>query len=86
MDEMSGDVVPDGLCNKPKPSTSSACVEASCQVQICHSIILILLSTRMREKLSYLVVVVMRTGVQAATSLKNLGSDLLLLPGDTDFN
>ena len=30
--EMSGDVVPDGKCSTPKPSTSSACVEAACQV------------------------------------------------------
>ena len=39
-EEMSGDVVPDGRCNKPKPSTSSACGEAACQVQICHIMIL----------------------------------------------
>ena len=86
-EEMSGDVVPDGRCNKPKPSTSSACVEAACQVQICHIMILtfLILPTRMRVKLSYLVEVVTRTGAQAATSLKNLGNDFPL-PGDTDFD
>ena len=42
------------------------------------------LPTRMRVRLSCLGVMVTRTGAQAATSLKNLGSDFPL-PGDADF-
>ena len=34
-EEMSGEVVPEGRCNKPKPSTSSACIETACQVLFC---------------------------------------------------